>query len=65
MNDRKREKQDPVVYDVFLRFIPETREGAMSEAGCELHLHQKPDTCLRCSERLDLEESTWGVNAKS
>lgn len=43
LNDRKREKQDSVAHGVFLRFIPETEEGAMSETGCEFHLHQKPD----------------------
>lgn len=65
LNDRKRERQDPVAHSVFLRFIPETGEGAMSEAGCEFHLHQKPDTCLICSERLDSEENTCGMSAKS
>lgn len=47
LNARKTEKQDSVDYDVFLS--PQIGEGAMSEAGCEFHLHQKPDTCLVCS----------------
>lgn len=65
LNARKTEKQDSVYYNVFLKFIPETGKGAMSEAGCEFHLHQKPDTCLVCRERLDLEENTWGISDKS
>lgn len=59
LNASKTEKQDSVDY-WFLRFIPETGKGAMSEAGCEFHLHQKPDTCLVCSERLNLEEKIHG-----
>lgn len=65
LNARKTEKQDSVDYDVFLRFISETGNGAMSEAGCEFYLHQNPDACLVCSERLDLEENTWGMSDKS
>lgn len=40
-------------------------EGMLLEAGIDLHLHQKPDSFLVCSERMDLEENTWVMNAES
>lgn len=59
LKDKKREKQDPIAYNLFLRLNSETGVG-----GFELHLHQMPGSFSLLNEKL-VDGSMRSMTAES